>query len=366
LAQLSVPQFFAQNAGHPISPRAVFRHAAQAWEAISAGSSRAGAGPVPPAPIQTSPWEASPAPTPSVPAPVTSPPTSVIGTDVLSSISQAVGELSQPPIAKPAVTSSTSPTATSGEDSRAAFQRLRERIEQMEKQGHQDLSASASAIASAMSPVAPAEPASFLNPPPVAAGPPPSQETSAIRLPVQASTLDELYAQLRLVNTSGPHEFLPDLAAALRFAGQHFPIAHTCEFSVPNAAGSAVQWLTPDGEILVGLEPPTARSFWEALCAEIRAREPEGRRKVIAFLAAEMDLIAHPASSLNTMPEPPALEMALIEASTRSKLAAFHVLLQRHEAGKLPYSAEELSGLLASQLAGFWKRFTRLRSPSES
>ena len=155
---------------------------------------------------------------------------------------------------------------------------------------------------------------------------------------------------------------LERLGPLLRFAGEHFPVVRAAELNVPGTSGTAVQWLSPDAEIIVGLEPATRPTFWSALTAHAaaRARLNGGLPvKVVAF--SERTSSTHPA--LQAAP-PGGFALDLFEPTTTDLivLAASGDILDQVEAGTLAAEPPEVAALFAQELESFWRRLTRLPS----
>jgi len=178
-----------------------------------------------------------------------------------------------------------------------------------------------------------------------------------------ASPLARAFAeQLRRRTESpvAPALDLERLGQVLRFAGAHFPVVRAEELGVPGTSGTAIQWLSPDAEILIGLESSTRPIFWSALTAHAAARVRLNGGlpvKVVAFMEEAEGL--HPAEQGR-----PAggytIDLVTPTVSDLRELAAAGDVLEEIEAGRLEADEQEVATLLVQELEPFWRRLTRL------
>jgi hypothetical protein len=330
--RLRLADFFAGHAGRPVSPRAVLRYAAEKWRLAQPGG-----GPTEPGPRIESAGGSEPLAFPEMGAGAAEPSTtSVLGDDTLDSITAAIeamaAEVAAPvaPAAEPA--GAASPIAS---EPKGAFQQLKERLERVRQ------------------PRAPQA----------------QREATANGDTVRSGPLATAFTQFlrrRSGSPVAPPLDLERLGPLLRFAGQHFPVVRAAELNVPGTRGSAVQWLSPDAEIIVGLEPATRPTFWSALTAHAaaRARLNGGLPvKVVAF--SERTSSTHPAAQGGAAGGF-ALDLFEPTASDLVVLAASGDILDQVEAGTLTAEPPEIAALLAQELESFWRRLTRLAPVGES
>ncbi len=330
VASLRLPDFFARQAGRSVSPRALLRHAAERWEAFSAE------------PVENKP-SAPVFPADSV---AEMPGLSVVGAEALDSISQAIEAMAREAEARTEAVEA-SPTA---EDPKHAFRRLRERLERM-RQPRPAPTEPAHSAGNAPSPAAPAPEA------PAAASPPATEGGS---LSDAFATRLQHHAGAPVVPALDPER----LGALLRFAGLHFPVVRAAEVSIPGTSGTAIQWLSPDSEILFALEPPTRPTFWSALSAHAgnRAAQNGGLAvKVVAF--SEKPVGNHPLE--HSLPAQGAVTADIVEPTVaeRAALAAAGDLLDGHGQSPQATTDADLAALFAVELDAFWRRITRLPAP---
>jgi hypothetical protein len=142
-------------------------------------------------------------------------------------------------------------------------------------------------------------------------------------------------------------------------------VVRTAELSVPGTSGTALQWLSPDAEILIGLEPATRPIFWSALTAHAAARlKLNGGLpvKIVAFI--EPGLSIHPAVA-GRPGGGYTIDLVAPSASELHQLAAACDVLDSATAGNDTTGTQDFAPLLAQVLEPFWRRLTRLAvSPS--
>lgn len=325
-SRLGLDDFLAAQAGRPVSPRAVLRHAASCWARRGRPMGRAlgpMAVPVPP------PMVLVPGRDPGPEEGGITPASSVVGADTLDSISAALHAMvTGEPVGGPV--SATGAAA-------GPFQRLREKLDRLRPVTDGGEVSDAAAASS--------EPETNGHHP-QASG------------PLAAAYIERL--QRRADAPVPPTLDLERLGRLLRFAGDHFPVVRAAELGVPGTSGTALQWLSPDAEILIGLESATRPIFWSALTAHATARlKLNGGLpvKIVAF--NEQDTPMHPAVSSRAgagysvdQVTPSLLEL--------DQLAAACDVLDAVEAGQVISEPQDLATLLAQVLEPFWRRLTRL------
>lgn len=349
-ARAKVEELFASRGAAPVSPRDVLRWAATQWTreqhvaaslpevAVSPPAALWDGGDTPPSPFTVA---REPAATPSEPptkttdtSPDVIPASSVVGADTLDSISEALEAMSHPAAAPP-------PSAV--------LWRLRERLDRLRGEATPAKTAKpAPQAASASSPGLGLHAAATASTAP-----------SSDALAPQARAFLECLRQ-RTSSPVAPALDLERVGHLLRFVGSHSPAVKATELNVPGTAGQALQWISPDAEILVGLEASTRAVFWSALTAHAAARARLNGGvpvKVVGFV--ERHAPPHPARP----PGPSAgYALDLIEPTPADLgvLAAACDLLDRAQTGEVQADPADLAALLAKELDPFWRRLTRL------
>lgn len=343
-ARLKLNDLFALMAGQPVSPRVVLRFAAARW-AEGFGGPAVGAipGPAPASIVITesaagelfnaSPPSAAEAAAPAAPGPDEEfiPASSVVGEDTLDSISAALSSLAGPEEKLLSVTGQA--------EGKEVFQRLRDQLGSL-------------------------RPAAGEKQPSAEASPSPASDAAeAEGSAPSGNPLIQAFVERLRRRSSGPVApslDLERLSGLLKFAGQHFPVVRASELSVPGTSGTALQWLSSDAEILVGLEPATRPIFWSALTAHAAARVRVNGGlpvKVVAFTDRSAPA-AHPATqgSANGF----MLDLVEPTATDLAEIAAAGDLLAEIENGRLSARTDDFLALLAQELDPFWRRLTRL------
>lgn len=312
-SRLGLDDFFAAQAGRPVSPRAVLRHAAACWSRRSRPL-RAPAAPtvvpIPPPMVDVAGREPAAAAGGDI-----TPASSVVGAETLDSISAALQAMVNdgPPVAQGS----------------APFQRLREKLD-------------------------------LLRPAPAA----PTTQSGSLPAAPPPSPLATVFSD-RLNRRAGapvpPTLDLERLGRLLRFAGEHFPVVRAAELGVPGTSGTALQWLSPDAEILIGLESATRPIFWSALTAHASARlKLNGGLpvKIVAF--TESDGPTHPATVGPSTKGEYAVDLVVPTNGDLHQLAAACDVLDEVEAGRISGGEQDMAALLVQTLEPFWRRLTRL------
>jgi|GEM_PF-3498565 len=326
-ARLGLDQFLAAQGGRAVSPRAVLRHASACWARGSLAAPVVV--PVPPLMVLVS---------GEMPAGAggAAPASSVVGEDTLDSISAAL----QAMVAGESAAAASLPAAMTA----GPFQRLREKLDRLRPAMAERRSASEDGEGA---------PGPGSSPEATANG-----HAHAAPNPLTGAFAERV--QRRVEAPVAPALDLERLGQLLRFAGEHFPVVRAAELGVPGTSGTALQWLSPDAEILVGLESPTRPIFWSALTAHAAARVRLNGGlpvKVVAF--TDQAGGAHPAHQGS-----PAggytLDLVTPGPAELNRLAAACDVLEAVEAGRLQADAQDLATLLAHELEPFWRRVTRL------
>jgi len=317
--RLDWDDFLASQDGHPVSPRAVLRHAAWCWDFPEGAD-----------PSAVSPGVPMPAPRLGVSGPraETGLTPSVLGEKTLDSISAALQAMVSAGTADQSEASS-GPTALS-------FQRLREKIERLRPLGAAP--AATPARASAMSGVAV----------------PPSE--GVLDLPGVFTESHRRWEEAPVP----PALDLERLGRMLQFAGEHFPAVRGTALALPGTRGRALQWLAPDAEILIGLESLKRSIFWSALAAHAAARvKLNGGLPVKVVALADSASEAPPVIAGNGV-DGFTVDLVVLTVAELRQLAAACDVLEAVASGELQAGAQDLVTLLAQVLDPFWRRLTRL------
>jgi hypothetical protein len=326
---LRIGDLFALNAGRPVSPRALLRYSAGRWEAFFQTH------PQPPAPevaaaeaaATVSPRGAESRETQSGPDPSSfaepiAP--SVVGAETLDTIAQAIDAIVDETPGTPV------PAPPAASPSRTVFHELQERLETLRQ------------------PVRPN-----------------GSPTTTFDGSSQNDLASVAFAENFRRHANAP--LSPGLdwqrfAELLRFAGGQSPAIRVAELEVPGVSGAAIQWLSPDAEILFGLEPATRPAFWTALTAHAtqRAKDNGGLPvKVVVF--GETAAGSHPAAA-EWPPEGAGITLDLVEisASDLAAIMAASELIGQYQSGAVPTSSSEVAAVVARELDSIWRRVTRL------
>ncbi|MFN0126961.1 MAG: hypothetical protein ACKV19_09800 [Verrucomicrobiales bacterium] len=331
--------FWAAQGGRPVSPRTMLRHAAACWgrrPTLAAGG-RAAAAAAPPLSASSAfihtPHAEGGASQPPAPGVAEMSASSVVGEETLDSISAAL----QAMVGEEAAGTPAAATALVG-----PFQRLREKLDQWKPVGEGGGSLT-----------------------PLGAGGSPAVSPSNGQAPLRALAVTLADHRRRRSESPVPPTLdLERLGRLLRFAGDRFPAVRAAEMGVPGTSGTALQWLSPDAEILIGLESATRPIFWSALTAHAAARHKLNGGvpvKVVAF--TEPDTIAHPAKAARPSV---GFVLDLVSPSTEELqwLAAASDVLEAMDDAGTSGEFQEFASLLAQVLDPFWRRLTRVPAVS--
>lgn len=342
ITRAGLDELFASRGDAPVSPRDVLRWAALRWRGESLGSSVPSGlledtheTPSSPSTADEGPAPFSTASSSNTPPPEVIPASSVVGSDTLDSISAALEAMGTPDPAPPS----------------AALWRLRERLDRLRAEPAATKVAAGTATASASAGL----------------GLLPATTSEAAASPDPDAPQAQAFLECLRHRTSAPVAPALDLERVghlLRFVGGHSPAVKATELNVPGTAGHALQWISPDAEILVGLESSTRAVFWSALTAHAAARARLNGGvpvKVVGFV--ERHAPPHPARPVGPT-SGYALDLIEPTPADLGVLAAACDLLARADAGELEADPADLAALLAKELDPFWRRLTRLPAGS--
>lgn len=317
-----------------IAPRAVLRHAAGCWAAGHRAPGGVVSPPVVLVPDQSGPGAAGSAVRSSAAAAAagaSGAAGSVVGDETLDSISAAL----QAMVASDPVAAVPLPAGRAA----GSFQRLKEKLDRLRPTAGERRASGGGPVRTGGSGV------------------------ESATAPAPSGTLARAYAdqlKRRTESPVAPALDLERLGQLFRFAGGHFPVVRAAELGVPGTSGTAMQWLSPDAEILIGLESSTRPIFWSALTAHAaaRARMNGGLPvKVVAFSEQEGGM--HPAQQGRPAGQY-AIDIIVPGATDLCELGAAGDILVEVEAGRLQVDDQDLATLLAQELESFWGRVTRL------
>jgi hypothetical protein len=332
--RVGLDEFFAAAGGRMIAPRAVLRHAAGCWAAGHRAPGGVVSPPVVLVPDQSGPGAAGSAVRSSAAAAAagaSGAAGSVVGDETLDSISAAL----QAMVASDPVAAVPLPAGRAA----GSFQRLKEKLDRLRPTAGERRASGGGPVRTGGSGV------------------------ESATAPAPSGTLARAYAdqlKRRTESPVAPALDLERLGQLFRFAGGHFPVVRAAELGVPGTSGTAMQWLSPDAEILIGLESSTRPIFWSALTAHAaaRARMNGGLPvKVVAF--AEQEGGMHPAQQGRPAGQY-AIDIIVPGATDLCELGAAGDILVEVEAGRLQVDDQDLATLLAQELELFWGRVTRL------
>ena len=335
--RVGLDEFFAGAGGRMMAPRAVLRHAAGCWAAGRRASGGAVSAPMVLVPDQGGPGAEGSvvrsSPVAAAGASVAA--SSVVGDETLDSISAAL----QAMVASDPVAAVALPAGRAA----GSFQRLKEKLDRLRPTaGERRVAAGVPVRTGGGGGVGPA--------------------------PAPSGALARAYAdqlKRRTESPVAPALDLERLGQLFRFAGGHFPVVKAAELGVPGTSGTAMQWLSPDAEILIGLESSTRPIFWSALTAHAaaRARMNGGLPvKVVAFSEQEGGM--HPAQQGRPAGQY-SIDIIVPGATDLCELGAAGDILVEVEAGRLQVDDQDLATLLAQELESFWGRVTRLAAGDE-
>jgi hypothetical protein len=253
---------------------------------------------------------------------------SVVGDETLDSIAHAIEEMGDEVPGKPMPPQSVPPSPPPA--ARSAFQDLKERLEALRQPSRPD-------------------------------GTSPARINGAQNNDLASVAFAENFRRHAMAPLS-PGLDWERLAELLRFAGEQSPAIRVADVSIPGAPGVAIQWLSPDAEILFGLEPSTRPAFWSALAAHAAQRvKQNGGLPVKVVVFGESAAGYHPLSA-EWQPggAPFALDLVEISATDLAGISASSELISQCQSGAVPTSVSEVAAVIARELDSIWRRITRL------
>lgn len=315
LAHLSLGQYFAQEVGRLVSPRAILRFAAQAWQ---------------------EPWTSTPAAVSPIPAP---------------------GQDSSIPIAK----------------MRGILERLREtRSLSGSREAENALpdppEAGPVGYSNGTGSLAP-HPSGVILPDPVPAIP----RTPAPReIPFHPQkrvgpdhTVQVRFHTLRAHFSSSPWLLLDQdrLYHLMKLSGQRLALVRFLETGLPGLPGAiAGVWQSPDAEILFGSEPYEDRTYWAALIDFARQRSasvPGSRLVLFSSASTPVNLGVWMDQDEIVAARGHFLDLQTLDHPALAALYATDEVLRECERGALPLGSAEAFAAMAPQLENLWKKLTR-------
>jgi len=358
LQRLNLSAYFAQEAGRLVSPRAILRHAAAAWEEFTRTAAAPPAAPEP---------EYRPQPFLDIPEFITPPAVALKVEDAPAFRFPEAPAKAAPAPGQPEETEVK--TLPAGDP---AFARLRETLQKL------------------LSPL-PAEGTEAATPPRVAAPRPPL--VSGVILPDPASRpplapappapppptpspeaiLQHRFQQLRSHFLTAPWLSVDQdrLFHLLKIAGRRLAVVKWTDYALPGSPGqSAGAWVQPDGEILFGSEPYEDRTYWSALVHFARHRSGHGynghavntapcRLVVFSATKAPVNLSAWMPPDEIIDARTHFLDVRPVDQSLLATLYAADELMRDAARGALHASQEETFAALVPHLEFLWKQLMR-------
>ena len=345
LAALRLDDYFSQEAGRMVYPRAVLRHAARKWEEWNRG------GRAVTAPVSTA---APAAPAAEIFAPF-------------------------PPAAVPVPAAAMD--AGPGEDD--SFRRLREVLERLKSKNQEKAAGPGNGNAEIRSSAPPpAGNGGFVSgvilPDPVAPprGTAPTQSEAPKRMTEPSPFLTPLavpadhslqvrFHTLKAHFSSAPwlivdHDRLFHL---MRIAGQRLAVVRYAETGLPGLPGlTAGVWQSPDSEIVFGSEPHDDRNYWAALTDFVRQRSTvvSGCRLVLfSSSQAPVNLGGWMRPDEIVEARGHFLDVQTLDQPSLAALYALDELLREAERGALGANVSDTFAALAPHVEFLWHRLTR-------
>lgn len=307
MARLALGQYFVQEAGKLVSPRAVLRYAAQAWQDQ---------------------WTSPPSPP--------TPPEPGLPVARMRDMLERIRERLVPPAASEAP-----PVLAENAPRPAGY-----------ANGAPHPVPSSGAILPDPVPATPRVP--------VAGSPFLTQQRVAPDHAVQVR-----FHTLRAHFASSPWLLLDQdrLYHLMKLSGQRLALVRFLETGLPGLAGAvAGVWQSPDAEILFGSEPYEDRPYWAALIEFARQRAvyvPGSRLVLFSSASAPVNLGVWLHQDEIVAARARFLDLQTLDHSALAALYATDEVLRESERGALPLGAADSFAALAPQLENLWKRLTR-------
>jgi len=363
LNRLNLSAYFSQEAGRLVSPRAVLRHAAQAWEEFerSAREHPAVNGFTTPVPDIAE----IPAGRQEVPAP---PPFIVLPPELDEETYIAAPT-------KPGAEPARDPFVEAVAPGDPAFARLRETLQRL------------------LTPLPPEEPP--YTPPPFITNIPPSipppatvtghltgnqsviargrSITPAAPAASGSAILPRRFQQLRAHFLTAPWLSVDQdrLFHLLKMAGRRLAVIRWVDHPLPGSPGqSAGAWLGPDGETIFGSEPYEDRTYWSSLVHFTRERSGHGftararssapcRLVVFSATKAPVNLAAWMPQDEIIDARTHFLDVQPVDQPLLATLYAADELMRDAERGSLGVSPDDTFAMLVPHVEFLWKQMTR-------
>jgi hypothetical protein len=309
LGHLALGQFFAQEAGRLVSPRAVLRYAAQAWQ---------------------EPWTNAPAAQP-VPGPESSVPIAKMR-EMLERLKENRGM------------SASHATVTKAPDPPAL------------PVGHPNGTPAMD------------HPSGAILPDPVPATPRAASVESPFLTQKRVGpdhALQVRFHTLRAHFASSPWLLLDQdrLYHLLKLSGQRLALVRFLETGLPGLPGAiAGVWQSPDAEILFGSEPYEDRTYWAALIDFARQRSaqvPGSRLVLFSSASSPVNLGVWMDQDEIVAARGHFLDLQTLDHPALAALYATDEVLRECERGALPLGSADAFAAMAPQLESLWKKLTR-------
>jgi len=359
LHRLNLAGYFAQEAGRLVSPRAVLRHAAAAWEDFERSATAHHA----------------------APAEVYAPPPFLDIPDMPEPPPAALTVEYAPFLRFPPEPPAIHPPAPSGEpavkampEEDPAFSRLRETLQRLltPLPPEDDLAAPPPGVKEARQPLVsgvilpdPPPPALPLPHPPRAPAPEQPRPPDA--------ALQRRFQQLRSHFLTAPWLSVDQdrLFHLLKATGRRLAVMQWVDHPLPGSPGqTAGAWDGPDGEVLFGSEPYEDRTYWSALMHYARERSGHGyaarvnghhpsRLVVFSASKAPVNLTAWMSPDEIIDARTRFLDVQTVDQSMLATLYAADELMREAARGQHGVNPEEVFAALVPHLEFLWKRAAR-------
>lgn len=310
LAHLAVGQYFAQEAGRLVSPRAVLRYAAQAWQ---------------------EPWSNAPVAHAVTPGPESSVPIGKMR-EMLERLKEN-RSIPAPSITAPGATGS--PVQPAGPPNGTPA---------ME------------------------HPSGAILPDPVPATPRAASVESPFLTQKRVGpdhAIQVRFHTLRAHFSSSPWLLLDQdrLYHLMKQSGQRLALVRFLETGLPGLPGAiAGVWQSPDAEILFGSEPYEDRTYWASLIEFARQRSshvPGSRLVLFSSASAPVNLGVWLDQDEIVAARGHFLDLQTLDHPALAALYATDEVLRECERGALPLGSADAFAAMAPQLESLWKKLTR-------
>lgn len=382
LHRLNLSAYFSQEAGRLVSPRAVLRHAAHAWEDFERSAREHHEAAAPPAPV----WH----PQPFLDIPDMPEPPSVAfkvadaelfrvhapgPLHVSVPVPAPVAAPASPPVPVP-MQAPPPPLEVDPEIVRSvpaegdpAFARLRETLQRLLSPLPPE-----SELILSDEPRAPLRSGAILpDPPPAAEGAPHHPpRIFPHEPPPRDAVLARRFQQLRTHFLTAPWLSVDQdrLFHLLKAAGRRLAVIKWQDHDLPTSPGqTAGAWADPDGEIIFGSEPYEDRTYWSALIHYVRERSGHSFSGAVNGLPCRLVVFSASKAPVNLsawMPQDEIidarrhfLDVRMVDQSMLATLYAADELLRDAGRGVLGATPDQTFTALVPHIEFLWKQMPR-------